>query len=369
MAEVHVPISNPITSYNQDCGNLFFPHYAMKYKMSDVAKAAGVSIATVSNVLNNKSQVAPKTRELVLKTAESMEYRIDNAARTLKTGKSYAIGFIVPDISSIFFSILSKQIEEILERAGYALIVSNSLEKLERQIKHLSSFSSGMVDAVIIASCTNDFHKFEQYMPANIPALFVDRPVSAPEYSEISVNFRDALYKATEDLLMRGFKEFGLIIGLKDWCQSDYRTIAIQDCLHDYGIPLNADNILYIQDINAGAASCALELYKHNCEVIFCPNSNCTREALDALLECGAVINQDVTLLAVNDDPRDRTRYSNMFPTVVQPSYEIGVQIANCILQLVEKPGSRPVTMRLAAEYRPVPEHVYCMKKWIPDRR
>lgn len=340
----------------------------MKYKMSDVAKAAGVSIATVSNVLNNKSMVAEKTRELVLRTAESMEYKIDNAARTLKTGKAFAVGFIVPDISSIFFSILSKQIEEILERAGYALIVSNSLERLERQIKHLGSFSSGMVDAVIIASCTGDFQKFQQFMPANIPVLFADRPVTAPDYSEISVNFRDALYKATEDLLIRGFKRFGIIIGLKDWSQLDYRTLAIQDCLRDYGIPLAAENILSISDINVGAGPCALELYKNNCEVIFCPNSNCTKEALDALLESGVVINQDVTLLAINDDPRDRTKYGNMFPTVVQPTYEIGVQIANCILQLIENPGMRPITMRLAAEYRPITEKIYCMKKWIPDQ-
>lgn len=335
--------------------------------MSDVAKAAGVSIATVSNVLNNKSMVAEKTRELVLRTAESMEYKIDNAARTLKTGKSYAVGFIVPDISSIFFSILSKQIEEILERSGYALIVTNSLEKLDRQIKHLRSFSSGMVDAVIIASCTGDFHSFQQFMPANIPALFVDRPVATTEYSEISVNFRDALYKATEDLLVKGFKKFGLIIGLKDWSQLDYRTTAIQECLRNYGVPLDPENILYIPDINLGAGPCALELYKRNCEVIFCPNTNCTQEALNALLDNGAVINGDVTLLAINDDPRDRTRYGNMFPTVVQPSYEIGVQIANCILQLIDNPDIRPFTIRLAAEYRPVPEHVYRMKKWIGE--
>lgn len=337
----------------------------MRYKMSDVAKAAGVSIATVSNVLNNKSQVAEKTRELVLRTAQNMGYKIDNAARTLKTGKSYAVGFIVPDISSIFFSILSIQIEEILERAGYALIVSNSLERPERQIKHLKSFSSGMVDAVIIASCMSDFQKFKPFMPSNIPALFIDRPVSTAEYSEISVNFRDALYKATEDLLGRGFRKFGLIVGLKDWIQLDYRSIAIQDCLRDYGVPLDPENILYIPEINTGAGPCALKLYKRGCEVIFCPNSNCTREALDALLENGAVINEDVTLLTISDDPRDRARYGNMFPSVVQPSYEIGVQVADRILQLMENPDMRPFTVRLAAEYRPVPEQVYRMKKWI----
>lgn len=336
----------------------------MKYKMRDVAKAAGVSVATVSNVLNNKAPVAEKTRELVLQTADSMGYKIDNIARTLKTGKSYTVGFIIPDISSIFFAILTKQVEEILEQSGYSLIVSNSLEKLERQIKHLQSFSSGMVDAVIIASCAYDFSKFKQFMPPNIPALFVDRPISSNEYSEISVNFRDPLYKATEDLLAQGFRKFGVIVGLNNWSGSDYRITAIRDCLRNYGIFLDPENILYISDINIGAGPCALELYKRNCDVIFCPNSNCTREALDALLEYGAVINRDVTLLAINDDPRDRTQYGNMFPTVVQPTYEIGTQIAHCILELIKNPGSRPFTMRLAAEYRHVPKQVYYMKKW-----
>lgn len=345
----------------------FFPHCFMKYKMSDVAKAAGVSIATVSNVLNNKSIVTEKTRELVLMTAKNMEYRIDNAARTLKTGKTYAVGFIIPDISSIFFSILIKQIEEILEEAGYTLIVSNSLEKLERQIKQLTSFSSGTVDAVIIASCTDDFDKFKQYMPTNIPSLFIDRPVSTTEYSEISVHFRDALYKATVDLLDKGFKNFGLIAGLKDRDLHDYRIGPIQDCLRDYAIPFDPSNIVYISNINKGAGPCALELYKRNCDVVFCPNSNCTQEALNALLEYGVTINQDITLLSISDDPRDHTKYENMFPTIVQPSYEIGVQTAKCILKLIENPNMHPITMRLAAEYRPVPKHIYYIRKWPAD--
>lgn len=336
-----------------------------KYKMSDVAKAAGVSVATVSNVLNNKSLVAENTKKHVLEVAKEMGYTVDNAARALKTRKSNAIGFIVPDISSVFFSILVRQVEEILEKNGYTLIVSNSLEKIERQKKHLLSFSTGMVDAIIIASCSSNLDEFQQYIPENIPVLFIDRPVLNSIYSEISVNFRDALYKATEDLLEKGFRNFGLIAGLKDWSLLDYRTLAIRDCLKHYDIPFDNNNILYISDINLGAGPCAVELYKRHCQVIFTPNTNCTREAMDALLEHGAIINEDVTLLAIQDDPKDRTKYGNMFPLVVQPTYEIAFQAANQILRMLQNPEMRPITMRLAAEYRAVPQKAYYMKKWI----
>ncbi|MDO4343975.1 MAG: LacI family DNA-binding transcriptional regulator [Eubacteriales bacterium] len=332
--------------------------------MSDVAKAAGVSVATVSNVLNNKSIVNEKTKLHVLKIANEMGYTVDNAARALKTGRSNAVGMIVPDISSVFFSIIVRQIEEILEKHGYTLIVSNSLERIERQRNHLLSFSSGMVDAIIIASCAMDYKEFEQCIPRNLPVLFIDRPVINSQHSEISVNFRDSLYRATEDLLNRGFRNFGLIPGLKDWSLMDYRTVAIRDCLEHYHIPFDQNNMLFIQDINLGGGPYAVELYKKKCQVIFTPNSDCTSEALSALLEVGAVINQDVTLLAVSDDPKDRALYGNMFPMVVQPTYEIAVQTANQILQMIKTPDMRPITMRLAAEYRPAAEPIHYMKKW-----
>lgn len=334
--------------------------------MRDVAQAAGVSIGTVSNVLNNKAVVSDKTKNAVLKVAKEMGYNIDNAARMLKTGKANAVGFIIPDISSIFFSIIVQQVESILEKAGVTLIVSNSLERLDRQINHLKSFSNGVVDAVIIASCSCELDKFEAYLPSHIPILFVDRPIQNSHYNEISVTFHDPLYKATEDLLLKGYRRFGLIAGLKEWAQVDYRTTGIIDCLKDHNVPFDPENLLYISEINAGAGPCALELYKRGCEVIFTPNSNCTSEGLFALLEAGAVINKDVTLLTINDDPRDRLQYANMFPSVVQPTFSIGTQIANRILSMMANPELPPVLMQMSAEYRPAPQQAYRMKKWLP---
>ena len=334
--------------------------------MQDVAQTAGVSIGTVSNVLNNKAVVSDKTRDKVLKVAKELGYNIDNAARMLKTGKANAVGFIIPDISSIFFSLIVQQVEAILEKAGITLIVSNSLERLDRQISHLKSFSNGAVDAVIIASCSCELDKFERYLPSHIPVLFVDRPMQNLCYNEISVTFHDPLYKATEDLLLKGYRKFGLIAGLKEWTQVDYRTTGITDCLKDHNIEFDFEDLMFISEINAGAGPCALELYKRGCEVIFTPNSNCTSEALFALLEAGAVINEDVTLLVINDDPRDHLQYTNMFPCVVQPTFAIGTQIANRILNMVSNPELPPVLMQLSAEYRPALQQAYRMKKWIP---
>ena len=323
--------------------------------MRDVAQAAGVSIGTVSNVLNNKDIVSDKTKEAVLKAAKEMGYNIDNAARMLKTGRANAVGFIIPDISSIFFSVIAQRVEAILEKAGITLIVSNSLECLDRQINHLKSFSNGLVDAIIIASCFCELEKFEAYLPSHIPVLFVDRPIHSPLYSEISVTFYDPLYKATEDLLLRGYRNFGLIAGMKGGYHMDYRTAGIIDCLQDHNIPFDSENLMYISEINAGAGPCAQELYKRGCDVIFTPNSNCTAEALFALLQAGAVINEDVILLTVNDDPRDRLQYAGMFPSVVQPTFALSTQIANRILQMIENPNLPPFLMPVSYTHLTLP--------------
>lgn len=159
--------------------------------MSDVAKKAGVSVATVSNVLNNKSIVSEATKLKVLSTVQEMGYSFDAGARMLKTGKSYAVGFIIPDISSVFYAILIKQIEEIFDKSGYTLIIGNTLEKPERQKRELLSMTANSVDGLIIASCCREYSEFQKYIPSNTPVLFVDRNVIGSPHSEISVNFRD----------------------------------------------------------------------------------------------------------------------------------------------------------------------------------
>ena len=335
----------------------------MKYKMSDVAKKAGVSVATVSNVLNNKSIVSEETKLKVLSAVQEMGYSFDAGARMLKTGKSYAVGFIIPDISSAFYAILIKQIEEIFDKTEYTLIIGNTLEKPERQKRELLSMATNNVDGLIIASCCREYSEFQKYIPGNTPVLCIDRNVVGSPHSEISVNFRDALYRATEDLLKRGYRKFGIINGLQNWILGSSRAEPIIECLNYFNITVPKENIVFIEDINLGAGTAAVTLYQHGCDVIFAPNLNCANEAVNALLEAGATLNKDVTLLMIQDDPKDRDHYGKLFPMIVQPAYEIGYQIGTQILQMIEHPDMPPTITKLQAEYRPVTD-IYYMKKW-----
>lgn len=337
----------------------------MGYNIQDVARLAGVSTGTVSNVLNHKVKVSDRTREKVLCAAKELDYSINAVARTLKTKRTNTIAFIIPDISSVFFSLLVKQVESILEKKGITLLVANTLEDLNRQISHLKAFANGSVDGIILASCIRDIGRFEKYLPKDIPVLFIDRAMANSSYSEITVNLHDPLYRATLDLIKRGFHTFGLIAGSPSYTYNiaDSRIYGIIDCLQDYSIPFDMSNIICISEINIGAGPCAVELYKRGCDVIFAPNSNCTQESMFYLLDAGAIINKDVAILSVNDDPRDLLGFSNMIYSVFQPTLDIGVQTANRILQMIEHPELPAINIRLNAEYRPMDGRLYSIQR------
>ena len=105
--------------------------------MRDVAARAGVSVATVSHVINNTRYVAEGTRERVQAAIEELNYNPDTMARIFKTGRTNLVGFVVPNISDPFFSTLIEEVESVLSRQNYRLVVTNSHEDEQREIENL----------------------------------------------------------------------------------------------------------------------------------------------------------------------------------------------------------------------------------------
>ena len=120
--------------------------------MRDVAAKAGVSVATVSHVINNTRFVADSTREKVQAAIQELNYNPDTMARIFKTGRTNLVGFVVPNISDPFFATLIEEVESVLSRQNYRLIVTNSHEDEQREIENLRFLSNGLVDGIIVAS-------------------------------------------------------------------------------------------------------------------------------------------------------------------------------------------------------------------------
>jgi len=116
----------------------------MKVTISDVAKLAGVSTATVSHTINNTRYVSNETKEKVYRAIEELGYTPDASARSFRTGKKKIIGFIVPDIANKFFATMIESVEKYLSANGYQLIIANTRENMDREETNIRLLTAGL---------------------------------------------------------------------------------------------------------------------------------------------------------------------------------------------------------------------------------
>ena len=139
----------------------------MKAKITDVAQKANVSISTVSHVLNHTRFVSEETRKKVMDAVEELGYSPDASGRTFRTGKKMMIGLVVPDITNSVFAALIEDVDDVISKQGYNLVISNTRDCLKMEKQALRNLASGVVDGIVIASTS-----FTSGLIAICPAVY-----------------------------------------------------------------------------------------------------------------------------------------------------------------------------------------------------
>lgn len=209
----------------------------MKVTISDVARLAGVSTATVSHTINSTRYVSGETKEKVYRAIAELGYTPDASARSFRTGKKKTIGFIVPDISNKFFATMIESVENYLSAHGYHLIIANTKENPEREETNIRLLSAGLVDGLLIASTMEDFSRFESLIPAGFPVVLVDRTFDTKRFPSVSVSNFQPIYRSVCRLAGKGDKRIGMIGGLPRLSSTKERIAAYQEAVADCGLP------------------------------------------------------------------------------------------------------------------------------------
>lgn len=177
--------------------------------LKDVAKKAGVSLTTVSRVLNNRGYISEETRKKVYKAMEELNYQPNEIARALFKKRSYFIGLIIPDISHPFFAEITKYIEYYASLKGYKIFLCNSYLDGKKEKEYIEMLKRHQVDGIIMGSHTLDV---EDYKSVNLPIVALDRYISDDIPYITSDNFTGAVM-ATNLLIERGCKYLAHISG------------------------------------------------------------------------------------------------------------------------------------------------------------
>ena len=184
-----------------------------RVSLKDIAKKAGVSIATVSYVLSKQknSGVSEEVSDKIRKIAKELNYRPNQIAKSLQSGKSHTIGLIVADISNPFFAQIARIVEDEAKKNGYTVIFGSSDEKASKSGDLIKLLLNRQVDGFIIAPTEASENQIRQLKEQNVPFVLIDRYFPGIETNFVAINNRKAAFDAVGQLKANGKEKIGMI--------------------------------------------------------------------------------------------------------------------------------------------------------------
>jgi len=212
----------------------------------DVAERAGVSVATVSHVINGTRKVAPETAERVRRTMEELDYHPNAVARSLRTRKTQVIGVVVSDITNPFFATLVRGAEDAALEAGYSIFVCNSDETLEKENRYVQVLRRRRVDGMLLAPVGGGENSAVRKLARQgVPFVFVDRRAPGVEADAVLSDNVGGAYLATKHLIERGHERIGIVLGIPGATTSEERLAGYRRALEEAGIPLAEELVVW----------------------------------------------------------------------------------------------------------------------------
>ncbi|MBR5471784.1 MAG: LacI family DNA-binding transcriptional regulator [Oscillibacter sp.] len=326
----------------------------MKVTISDVARLAGVSTATVSHTINNTRYVSAETKDKVYKAIAELGYTPDASARSFRTGKKKTVGFIVPDISNKFFGTMIESVENYLSAHGYHLIIANTKEDADREETNIRLLSAGLVDGLLVASTMEDFDRFNALIPTDFPVVLVDRTFETKSYSSICVSNFQPIYRSVCRLAAKGAKRIGIVGGLPRLSSTQERIAAYREAIADCGLPQDDSLIHYGNSMENSVQSCLDTLLDQKCDAIVVCQGLMASETIIYLHQKGIRLGEDIDLVSFVDyDTNLYQLYSGQMDCIVQPVEELGLAAGEQILRRIEKPDAPVFEKVLTSAYRP----------------
>lgn len=204
----------------------------------DVARYAGVSTAVVSYVVNGgPKKVAPATEAKVQDAIRALGYRPNATARALKTGSNQTVGLVIPDSSNPFWALLGHAVEVAAAQRGYALLLTNSDNKLDSERRHIRNLAARQVDGVVLASVMFEPDLLE-LVGAGIRSVLLNHASVAPGFNSVGVDLEAGARLAVEHLIGHGHRSIGLAMGTTADDEADGRERGWLQALQTAGLPV-----------------------------------------------------------------------------------------------------------------------------------
>lgn len=296
----------------------------IKRTMRDVARLAGVSVATVSAVINSSATVSPTRANRVRDAMEALDYYPDQVARSLKVGRTNVVGMVVPDITNNFFPQLIRGAEDAARKQGYSVILCDSNEDPEEERRHLDTLFSRRVDGVLIA-CSDPSAGYEHLMRRRFPIVFVDRIPRGMAHSAVATDNVEAGARATNHLIDLGHERIAFITGKLGLSPHYGRLEGFRKAMQARGLPIH-EEFLREGDLEIETGRrLGIELLSLDPRptAIISTNNRMLLGLVGAFAELGIPCPEGVSVVGF-DDAVWTEHFNPRMTVMAQPAFEIG---------------------------------------------
>lgn len=322
----------------------------------DVAEHSGVSVSTVSRVLNNHPDVSEAVRSRVLASVQELHYVPNNSARDLVRSQSDTIGLVVRGVGNPFFSAVIRAVEQSVSQAGYTMVLHQINTEDNELLAGASLARSKKLRGLILLGGCFDYTP-EQTAALDIPFVccsFTNSfgSLNKDAYSSVSIDDQAEARRAVEVLVRQGHQKIAVLLNsTHDHSVSELRYHGYCQALAEHGIPLDPDLVAETGDFDMAAAyegTCRLLEQKKEFTALFVIADSMAVAAMKALHDGGRRIPEDCSIIAI--DGIDMSTYTvPTLTTLIQPQESMGEEAVRILLDMVEeRAGNRHVRVSTA---------------------
>lgn len=311
----------------------------MATSIKDVAKEAGVSIATVSRVLNDIDVVNEDTKKKVLDAIKKLGYRPNIVARSLKTQRTKTIGILLPDISNQLYPEIVRGAEDVSNIYDYNIILCNSDLDIEKEKEYLRVLKEKMVDGVIYMSSSLNAEILELINELDLKTVLVETKDKEGVLPSVTIDNVRASYDSTKLLIEKGIKEIAFIGTEKD-TQNAWgdRYIGYENAMKEAGITIDSE-LVYLSSMKVKSGYEGIQKFlKQNKKFkgVVCASDDIAMGAINALRDNKLRVPEDISVIGFNDNFAASIFYPKI-TTISQPTYDMGSVAMRMLIKLLNK--------------------------------
>lgn len=305
----------------------------------DIALKLDISISTVSRALRGMDEVKPETKKAVMEMAQKMNYEPNLIAQSLRSNRTNTLGIIVPDLVPHFFAANISGMQELAARRNYNVMICQSNESYETEVKNIHTLVSSRVDGLILSLSreTKVYDHLHTLYARGIPLVFFDRVCEEIDTTKVIVDDHDGAYKGTEHLIQEGCRRIAHLSGPEKLAISKNRLKGYLDALRDNNIEVDQELIRHSTLSEEDVVKQVNELLAlpNPPDAIFAINDPAAIQAMLVLKEKGIKIPDEVAVIGFTNEPASALIEPSL-TTLAQPTYQMGQIAAKHVLEQIK---------------------------------